>query len=168
MWRSWSLSYSQFIYGEGDSVIRHWLRKGIGGWRLDVADELPDEFIKGIRAAMEEEAPDSVLLGEVWEDASNKESYGRQREVSAGGRAPVHHELPLPVCGYRLHAGQAGPGGVSGQAHEPEGKLPPGQLLRRPQRHRQPRPGADPHYAGRGPGGAEAYRASAGAVPSGG
>ena len=53
----------------------YWIREfDIDGWRLDVADELPDEFIKGIRAAMEEEAPDSVLLGEVWEDASNKES----------------------------------------------------------------------------------------------
>ena len=57
--------YQHFIYGK-DGVIRHWLKEGISGWRLDVADELPDSFIKGIKQAMNEEKPDSVLIGEVW------------------------------------------------------------------------------------------------------
>lgn len=77
-------SYRKYIYEGKNSVIRKWLRLGASGWRLDVADELPDEFIKGIRAAMKEEKPDSVLLGEVWEDASNKESYGELREYLLG------------------------------------------------------------------------------------
>ena len=77
-------SYQEFIHGGEDSVIRHWLKLGASGWRLDVADELPDEFIRGIRKAMMETEPDSVLLGEVWEDASNKESYGRLREYFLG------------------------------------------------------------------------------------
>jgi 4-alpha-glucanotransferase len=77
-------SYAAFIHGDQDSVIRHWLKTGIGGWRLDVADELPDAFIAGIRRAMDETAPDSVLLGEVWEDASNKVSYGEQRRYFLG------------------------------------------------------------------------------------
>ena len=61
-------SYRRFIIRDGDSVVRHWLRQGASGWRLDVADELPDDFIAEIRSAMDQEKPDSVLLGEVWEE----------------------------------------------------------------------------------------------------
>ncbi len=75
--------FKEFITGK-DGVIRHWLRYGIDGWRLDVADELPDEFIKSIRTAIKSEKPDAFLLGEVWEDASNKTSYGSRREFLRG------------------------------------------------------------------------------------
>ncbi len=98
-----------FICGEGDSVVRHWLRKGIGGWRLDVADELPDEFIRDIRRAMEEEAPDSVLLGEVWEDASNKESYGRQREYLLGEELHSTMNYPFRTAAVDFMLGRMGP-----------------------------------------------------------
>ena len=57
--------FTEFITGE-NGVIRHWLRQGISGWRLDVADELPDEFLDKIRSSMKEQMPDSFLLGEVW------------------------------------------------------------------------------------------------------
>ncbi len=77
-------SYRDFIFRGEDSVIRHWMKMGIRGWRLDVADELPDEFICGIRETMQEIDPDSVLIGEVWEDASNKISYGKLREYFLG------------------------------------------------------------------------------------
>ena len=40
------------------------------GWRIDVADELPDEFLKQLRKVVKEEKPDGVLIGEVWDDAS--------------------------------------------------------------------------------------------------
>lgn len=76
--------YQDFIYGGEDSVIRYWIRQGASGWRLDVADELPDEFIAGIRKSLKETAPDGLLLGEVWEDASNKVSYGVQRRYFLG------------------------------------------------------------------------------------
>lgn len=77
-------SYLDFICNDRDSVIRYWLRCGARGWRLDVADELPDKFIEKIRSAMTEEKQDSLLLGEVWEDASNKESYGELRRYFLG------------------------------------------------------------------------------------
>lgn len=77
-------SFQQFICGGEDSVIRHWMKKGVSGWRLDVADELPDAFIASIRRAIQEENPAGVLLGEVWEDASNKISYGEQRKYFQG------------------------------------------------------------------------------------
>ena len=67
--------------------MRHWLRAGASGWRLDVADELPDDFIAEIRTAMEETAPDSFLLGEVWEDATTKVAYSQRRRYLLG------HEL---------------------------------------------------------------------------
>lgn len=72
-------SYKEFIATGEDSVTKHWLRLGAKGWRLDVADELPDEFIETLRAGTRATDSDSVLIGEVWEDASNKVSYGAQR-----------------------------------------------------------------------------------------
>lgn len=87
-------SYREFICRGKDSVIRKWLNAGARGWRLDVADELPDSFIKDIRTAMEQTKADSVLLGEVWEDASNKVSYGERREYLFGDE--LHSTMNYP------------------------------------------------------------------------
>ena len=76
--------YRDFIFGGEDSVVRHWLRCGADGWRLDVADELPGDFIEGIRRAMDAEKPGGYLLGEVWEDGSNKIAYSRRRRYLLG------------------------------------------------------------------------------------
>ena len=76
--------YRDFIFGGRDSVVRHWLRCGADGWRLDVADELPDDFIAQLRCAMEEEKSDALLIGEVWEDGSNKIAYDRRRRYLLG------------------------------------------------------------------------------------
>lgn len=77
-------SYVNFIIDSEDSVIRTWQKAGIKGWRLDVADELPDEFIKHLRTVLKADDPDAVLIGEVWEDASRKVSYGKTREYLLG------------------------------------------------------------------------------------
>ena len=77
-------SYRRFIISDHDSVVRRWLRAGAAAWRLDVADELPDDFIAELRQAMVEEKPDSFLLGEVWEDASNKIAYSQRRRYLLG------------------------------------------------------------------------------------
>ena len=76
-------SFSDFVTGE-KGVIRYWLKKGIKGWRLDVADELPDCILDKIRAAVKSDNDDNYLLGEVWEDASNKISYGVRRRFLRG------------------------------------------------------------------------------------
>ncbi|MBD9200091.1 MAG: glycoside hydrolase family 13 protein [Clostridiales bacterium] len=76
--------YLDFIIRDQDSVVRHWLRAGASGWRLDVADELPDDFIADIRTAMDETAPGSLLLGEVWEDATTKVAYSQRRRYLLG------------------------------------------------------------------------------------
>lgn len=76
-------SYLDFIMGE-QGVVKYWMNLGAKGWRLDVADELPDEFISRLRSRMKEIDGDSLLLGEVWEDASNKISYGQTRQYLWG------------------------------------------------------------------------------------
>ena len=76
--------YVDYIIENRYSVVRHWLRAGASGWRLDVADELPDEFIEKLRSAVEETDPEALVLGEVWEDASNKISYSRRRKYFHG------------------------------------------------------------------------------------
>ncbi len=63
--------FMAFITGE-NGVLRHWMRCGVRGWRLDVADELPDLFLDAVRTAIKTENPQAYLLGEVWEGASNK------------------------------------------------------------------------------------------------
>lgn len=82
-----SPSYGRFIIDGEHSVVRRWLRAGASGWRLDVADELPDEFIARLRTAMEETKPDSVLIAEVWEDGSNKIAYSQRRKYLLGSEA---------------------------------------------------------------------------------
>lgn len=76
-------SYREFICGEG-GVIDYWLGLGASGFRLDVADELPDDFIEEIRRAVKRHGSEKYLLGEVWEDATNKWSYGRRRTYLLG------------------------------------------------------------------------------------
>lgn len=77
-------TYSDYIVNSKNSIIAKWLRLGASGWRLDVADELPDEFIQMIKERMKSEKEDSVLIGEVWEDASNKVSYSKRRKYLLG------------------------------------------------------------------------------------
>ena len=77
-------SYQDFIFKDKDSVVQYWMRNGVAGWRLDVADELPDEFIKALRGEIKQANSESILLGEVWEDASNKISYGANRQYLWG------------------------------------------------------------------------------------
>jgi len=77
-------SYLDFVIRGENSVVASWHGKGIGGWRLDVADELEGDFVKLFRARLKELNPEAVLIGEVWEDASNKVSYGRRRDYLLG------------------------------------------------------------------------------------
>lgn len=80
-------SYLDYILRDEDAVVKKWLKKGASGWRLDVADELPDAFIQILRIEVKKTNPEAVIIGEVWEDASNKTAYSVQREYLLG------HEL---------------------------------------------------------------------------
>lgn len=77
------LSFREYITGE-HGILRSWLRRGVSGFRLDVSDELPDNFLRDIRRAVKSEKPDGAILGEVWEDASHKISYDQYRDFLFG------------------------------------------------------------------------------------
>lgn len=86
--------YREFILGR-EGVARYWLKAGASGWRLDVADELPMEFLRDLRTAVKEERSDAALMGEVWEDASNKISYGTMRSYVLGDTLDSVMNYPL-------------------------------------------------------------------------
>lgn len=96
-------SYNEFINGE-NGIVRRWLRAGASGWRLDVADELPDLFIDRLSAAAKAEKPDAMILGEVWEDASNKSAYGVRRRYLLGGQLDSVMNYPFrdAILGFLL------------------------------------------------------------------
>lgn len=104
-----SESYQQFLFGAEDAVVRHWLHAGADGWRLDVADELPDNFIRRLRSAVSETKPDALLLGEVWEDASNKIAYSQRRTYLLGGalHGVMNYPFRTALIAY-LTGGDAG------------------------------------------------------------
>ena len=89
-----SQSWLRYITGE-NGVIRSWLRAGADGWRLDVADELPDFVVHAIHAAARAEKPDAVIIGEVWEDASHKIAYGLRRRHVLGRHCDGVMNYPL-------------------------------------------------------------------------
>lgn len=90
-----SESYRDFIARADYSVLRHWLRAGASGVRLDVADELPDEILDDIYACVKEEKEDAVVIGEVWEDASNKIAYSKRRRYFQGKQLDSVMNYPL-------------------------------------------------------------------------
>lgn len=86
--------YIDYITGE-NGVIEYYTKLGVGGWRLDVVDELPSDFVKKIRSAVKRNNKDAVIIGEVWEDASNKISYGKRREYFQGKELDSTMNYPL-------------------------------------------------------------------------
>lgn len=87
-------SYMEFITGE-NGVLRYWMRQGAHGWRLDVADELPDEFLEAVRNAVKTENRDALIIGEVWENAVTKCSYGAQRKFLLGKQCDTVMNYPF-------------------------------------------------------------------------
>ena len=84
-------SFPEYIEG----IVAGMTEKGVAGWRLDVADELSDGFIRGISAAARGKNGRSVIIGEVWEDASNKIAYDVRRKYLQGGELDSVMNYPL-------------------------------------------------------------------------
>lgn len=97
--------WQEFIITGKNSVVRNWLRHGACGWRLDVADELPDHVLELIRKATKEEGEDLVVMGEVWEDALEKESYGQKRTYALGNALDTTMNYPFRDAVYQFLAG---------------------------------------------------------------
>ena len=86
--------YNRYINGEG-GIVRRWLDRGASGWRLDVADELPDEFLDNLRAAVKAEDPEAIVLGE---DVYKRQ--GRRRYFYAPAYTLLHprlYKVPIPM-----------------------------------------------------------------------
>ena len=87
--------FRRYILSGEDAVVKHWVCQGTGGWRLDVADELPMEFLRELRREVKSVDPDAAVLGEVWEDASHKVSYGTMRSYVLGDTLDSVMNYPL-------------------------------------------------------------------------
>ena len=106
-------SYLDYILHDNDSVVKLWLERGASGWRLDVADELPPEFLKILRKEVKSKDPNAIIIGEVWEDATNKISYSQLREYLQGYELDTVMNYPFKdnviafmlghICAYTLN-----------------------------------------------------------------
>jgi len=83
-----------YLSGDG-GVIEKYAKMGIKGFRLDVVDELSDDFIESVKERLNVTDPSSVLYGEVWEDASNKISYGVRKKYFLGSELDGVMNYPL-------------------------------------------------------------------------
>ena len=94
-------SYKAFIQGEG-GVLHTWLEAGASGWRLDVADELPDSFIRGIRRSIKDYDPNAVLIGEVWDNCATKYGPDGRRGYVSGDEldAPMNYQFREPAIEF--------------------------------------------------------------------
>ncbi|MBS7359397.1 MAG: glycoside hydrolase family 13 protein, partial [Oscillospiraceae bacterium] len=77
--------FIEYITGK-NGIIKKWLKLGASGYRLDVADELPDKFLDCLTQSVKEESQNYVVIGEVWEDATNKISHGGRRRYLLGNQ----------------------------------------------------------------------------------
>ncbi len=85
----------KYFTGEG-GIIEKYIHKGIAGWRLDVADELSDEFLCELRhTAKNASSGEAVIIGEVWENAADKVAYGQRRRYFLGDQLDSVMNYPL-------------------------------------------------------------------------
>lgn len=92
------LAAQEFLDGE-ESVVRHWLRRGVSGWRLDVAHMIGRggtdagnlELHTRLKRAARQERPDAYVFGERFFDA--------EEALSGAGEdgAMNYHGFGLPV-----------------------------------------------------------------------
>ncbi|GAB1475394.1 hypothetical protein MASR2M70_02260 [Bacillota bacterium] len=116
--------YMDYILNDEDSVVRHWLSCGASGFRLDVVDELPDVFLDRFRQVVKEFDRDAVIIGEVWEDAATKISYGQKRRYLEGDQLDSVMNYPLQNGVIDFMKGNISGSGLSGIVEELWGNYP--------------------------------------------
>lgn len=87
--------HSGYIDFITNKVVKKYMNLGASGYRLDVVDELSNSFVEKISKSMKEEKKESILIGEVWEDASNKIAYGHRRSYFNGHQLDSVMNYPL-------------------------------------------------------------------------
>ena len=85
----------RFFTGK-DGVAERYIKMGIGGWRLDVADELSDDFLDELRETVKTASDgQGIIIGEVWENAAEKIAYSRRRRYLRGAQLDSVMNYPL-------------------------------------------------------------------------
>jgi glycosidase len=99
-----SKSLQKFITGPAGVIEKH-MKTGILGFRLDVADELTDEYLNKICASVRKQKKDAIIMGEVWEDAATKLAYGKRRSYFSGLQLNSVMNYPLKggIIDFVLH-----------------------------------------------------------------
>lgn len=95
--------FEDFITGN-DGVLEKYFKLGAGGVRLDVVDEINDGFVEKIAAKVKSFGDDKIVIGEVWEDATNKIAYGTRRKYFLGDELDSVMNYPLKdaIIGFAL------------------------------------------------------------------
>ena len=88
----------EYLLSGENAIVKKWLRAGASGWRLDVVDELPGFFVKELRENVKSVDEDAVIIGEVWEDASNKTAYGERRSYFMGDELDSVMNYPMRIA----------------------------------------------------------------------
>lgn len=84
-----------YFVGE-NGITGKYLDRGIGGWRLDVADELSDDFLDALRKNVKQHSQsEGVIIGEVWENAADKIAYGKRRRYFQGAQLDSVMNYPV-------------------------------------------------------------------------
>lgn len=106
--RSDEPSYREFLFGK-NGIVRRYTKMGISGWRLDVADELSDDFLAELSKTVREEKKDAIVIGEVWEDATNKISYGTRKRYFHGREldSVMNYPVQKAIISYLTHGDHA-------------------------------------------------------------
>ena len=85
----------EYFLGER-GIVAQYTEMGIDGWRLDVADELPNRFLERMRRLVKAKTDgNGVILGEVWENAADKLAYGERRRYFLGKQLDGVMNYPL-------------------------------------------------------------------------
>lgn len=87
-------SFRKLIYGKG-GVVDKYMKMGAAGFRLDVVDELERDFTEGLCAAVKKHKKDAYMVGEVWEDASDKIAYDDRKQYFQGAQLDAVMNYPL-------------------------------------------------------------------------
>lgn len=86
---------AQKYFAGKNGIVQRWLEAGASGWRLDVVDEIADCMLDKIVSSAKKQKSDAVIIGEVWEDASNKIDYGARRHYLDGSQLDSVMNYPL-------------------------------------------------------------------------
>ncbi len=85
----------KYFCNKSNGIVPSWLKAGASGWRLDVVDEISDIMLDKIVSSAKAQKPDCAIIGEVWEDASNKVDYGTRRHYLDGTQLDSVMNYPL-------------------------------------------------------------------------